>query len=548
MPTLAHMLRPYDHGFIRLLAEAWALDTTLHKNPNQLLIELTETMGQPDAIRDTLELIDDNARLALSHLMTQKGRLPWQAFTREYGDVRPMGAGKREREAPHLSPISSTEQLWYRGLIGKAFMQSGAEPQEFAYIPDEIYQYLRAVLTEKHNLSLGVPAFPDQIKLVLPAGEQLLDEITTLIAAMRLERDAHPDPHLRMKLTEDQVQALLSLSGVAQNGMLDADATRAHLEQPRSSALQHLFETWRNSPAFDELALIPTLTREGNWTFDAKAGRQAVIDMLSTLPGATWFDLDKFIENVRHRQPDFLRPAANYEGWILKDADSGEYLKGFPSWDKVEGRYLRFLLTGPVFWFGLVDLAAANADQPAQAFRISSIASGLLSGAVPTTQSEKADGIKITSRAVIRVDCLASRSLRYQIARFCDWLAFDGQTYIYRVSGDSLQKAAAQGLSVSHLLALLKKALHGAVPPGVQKMLHSWEAQGTQAYFETMTVLRLSSPEAAAQVLASEAGKLIREKLSDTTFAVDPRDLERLQNALADAGLLAGIKPDNPVV
>ena len=49
-----------------------------------------------------------------------------------------MGAGKRDRERPHLKPASTAEALFYRGLLARAFFDTEKGPQEFAYIPDDL--------------------------------------------------------------------------------------------------------------------------------------------------------------------------------------------------------------------------------------------------------------------------------------------------------------------------------------------------------------------------------------------------------------------------
>ena len=39
---------------------------------------------------------------------------------------------------------------------------------------------------------------------------------------------------------------------------------------------------------------------------------------------------------------------------VSPDVESGQYLSGFESWDLVEGRLLRFLIEGPLFWLGAI--------------------------------------------------------------------------------------------------------------------------------------------------------------------------------------------------
>ena len=54
-----------------------------------------------------------------------------------------MGEGKRDRERPHLKPISPAETLFYYGFLAKAFFDSDKGTQEFAYIPDDLLELLK---------------------------------------------------------------------------------------------------------------------------------------------------------------------------------------------------------------------------------------------------------------------------------------------------------------------------------------------------------------------------------------------------------------------
>src|SRR5690606_29025187 len=85
-----------------------------------------------------LDLVPAACLEALQALAAQGGRMTWVHFIRTYGELREMGAARIEKERPQRNPVSVTEQLWYRGLVGRAFFDTPDGPLEFAYIPDEI--------------------------------------------------------------------------------------------------------------------------------------------------------------------------------------------------------------------------------------------------------------------------------------------------------------------------------------------------------------------------------------------------------------------------
>ncbi len=62
-----------------------------------------------------------------------------------------MGAGKRDREHPHLKPASTSEVLFYRALIARAFFDTDKGPQEFAYIPDDLFELINHGEHKEHG-------------------------------------------------------------------------------------------------------------------------------------------------------------------------------------------------------------------------------------------------------------------------------------------------------------------------------------------------------------------------------------------------------------
>src|SRR5258707_9319744 len=75
------------------------------------------------------------------------------------------------------------------------------------------------------------------------------------------------------------------------------------------------------------------------------------------VPSDTWWSVDQLINAVKEEEADFQRPNGDYDSWYIRDAATNQYLRGFETWDKVDGAVLRFILTGPMHGLGLVDTA-----------------------------------------------------------------------------------------------------------------------------------------------------------------------------------------------
>jgi len=141
MPDLFTSLQKHDLGHLRIVAGLWGLELGSSET-EAALKELCASLLDPDLLAEILEALDPEARAALEALAAKNGRVPWAEFTRRFGDIREMGAGKRDREKPHLNPASTAEILFYRALLARAFFNTASGPQEFAYLPNDLLTIL----------------------------------------------------------------------------------------------------------------------------------------------------------------------------------------------------------------------------------------------------------------------------------------------------------------------------------------------------------------------------------------------------------------------
>ena len=145
-------------------------------------------------------------------------------------------------------------------------------------------------------------------------------------------------------------------------GLPLAEPTRAFLEASRGQALALLANEWMQALYLNELRLLPGLKCEGDWLNDPLRARQALLTWLGKVPAdASWWSLASFVKAIHDRDPDFQRPAGDYDSWFIRSTRSGEFLRGFECWDEVDGALLRFLISGPLHWLGFLDLAAPDA-------------------------------------------------------------------------------------------------------------------------------------------------------------------------------------------
>ncbi|MBI4927354.1 MAG: hypothetical protein HY835_06285 [Anaerolineae bacterium] len=545
MPTLSDALRGRDLSFLKMVANAWNLELNAPDFATALP-QVVEGILKHPWREDVLEALPREAQSALQALVDAEGRLSWGIFTRRYGDVRPFGPGSRDKVRPDLNPVSPAEVLWYRALIGRAILPGDTPPKEYAYIPEDLLELLQP-FGQGEDSPPGRPASPVECAHPLPAHDRVLDHAATLLAALRSALPLERLNCAHWEMTPDLLLELLKAARLVDDANLPlAEPVRGFLESSRSAALAFLAQEWMEALYLNELRLLPGLQCDGDCLNDALRTRQAVITWVSRVPKDTWWSLASFVKAVRERDPDFQRPAGDYDSWFIRSTASGEFLRGFESWDEVDGALLRFILTGPLHWLGFVDLACPAPGQEPGAFRFSPWAEDLLHGAKPKGLPEETGKPRLNSAGLLSVPRLAPRSLRYLLARFCVWEEETPEEYHYRIAPPGLERAAAQGLRPRQLLSLLRRAMDAAtIPPSLVQALERWEGAGTQATLQRGVLLRVASPLVLEALKKTRAARYILEELSPTAALIHAGKEEKILEALAEIGYLGDIFPDS---
>lgn len=550
MPDLEHTLQGRDLGFLKIVASAWGIELNAPDTVTALPVVVNGILEHDD-FNEVIETMPQDAKNVLQALIQSEGRLSWASFVRKYGDVRRMGTAKRDRERPDLRPNSAVEVLWYRGLIGRAFLNlpPSAEPQEYAYIPDDLLPLLPSLRADVPP-PLGRPATPNESAHPQPASDRILDYACTLLAALRLRMDLAGRE--RQNLGGIPLEALKQLLNSARlldyDGLPQPERTRAFLEAPRGKALAQLAQSWMEDKYYNELRLMPGLKFEGEWMNDALLARKTILELVSQIPENRWWSLSAFISAIKDQRPDFQRPAGDYDSWFIRREDTtgtenGAYLRGFGAWDEVDGALVRFMITGPMHWLGLVDLAAPENGGAPTALRLSKWAEGLWHGDATEGLRAEDGSLKTSSDGRIILPETTARAVRYQVARFCSWEGekeHDGHTeYHYRITPAGLERAKAQNLRASQLAGLLRRHNDGPLPPAVVQALEHWENTGTQVVIEHVSVLRVTTPEILSALRKTRAARLLGESLNETTVLVRAGSEEQVLSALAEIGYLA---------
>ncbi len=557
MPTLLPTLLDYDPDLLAIIAHRWDVDLeALEKR--QAAQALAEAMLVPERAAAEWGRLSDEERGALQTLLGARERkMPEAQFARLFGEIRQMGAARRERETPHLQPVSVTETLFYRGLIARGFDESRTGVQPFIFVPEDLAGVLPA-----HETGFDLSAEPDSDWPpdagsepqggIVPATTTLVDDLTTLLAYLQIARVPAEASALTATLGEAlaphwlgapspaSIALLVSLAlslGVAveDEGLLRPAPTAARrwLEETRPRQVRALAETWRNSTLFNELWHTPGLIPEPTgWRNDPLLARQTVLAFLETAPPG-WWPVEELVALVHDEEPDFQRPAGDYESWYIRDAQSGDYLRGFESWNRVDGALLRFILTGPLHWLGLADLGDGGA-----LCRLTPYGRALVSGADWPDRPEERPPLALRPDGTALAPRTLSRYERFQLARITEW-GPAGDPYQYQLSAAGLRRAAEQGVPLDAIRAFLRRTSGDNVPDAVYRLLDGWEkAGGADVWLERAVVLRSSAPDVLQTILETpELRRFLGAQLGPNAVIVRAEQSEALVAALQQHGI-----------
>jgi hypothetical protein len=538
MRPLARVLQDLDLGHLRIIAELWGLDLPAGKAA-EAAAGLAVRMLDPGLLAEVVAALPPSSKAVLDDLLARGGRAPVAELSLRFGPRRPVGPGKRDREKAWRDSAAALDGLWYRGLLGFAYDETPTGIQEFGYLPVEVVRALQPAAAEPP----APPAAPAPA-VRFPAGG-VVEDVTTVLAALRrrpVRGDRLPaaqvrrlNPYLVHPGSLNLVTRLLKDLGALGGAPLRTDPTLARqlLSGERSEVTARLYQAWRQSDHNDLADVAGLAAPRGRWPNDPRPSREAVLILLERLVAGTWYSIESFVGWTREHAPAFLRPGGDFDSWYLQESYSGRFLRGIEAWQSVEGGLLRHLLTGPLHWFGAVELGAERADDRADCFRM---APPRETGAPSAGPTEPA---RLTPDGRLRFPPSSSLPDRYQIARFADWHGLGSDGFTYRITPRALAIAASQRLDAPRLMALLEAACRQPVPSTLRRGIERWAKSGGEASLERMVVLRVKTPAVLARLRENGVtSRYLGDPLGPAAVQVRARDVEPLLAAAARVGLL----------
>lgn len=537
MPGLKKMLQSYDHDLIQRIGSFWGVDAA-GLDVSLAVDKICQAMQMPGALTDEFDRLPPNVRRAWEDAAANPKKMTWSQFIRKYGVVREFGPAKRDREQPELHPVSTAEFLWYRGLIGRAFMNLPPEPREFVFIPDDLMPPQPAA--PEPLLSALRPALPSEFSVVTPATLRIMDHATDWLAAARVKRAFPGTAWQNWGINENFLRAFIDQACPKDaNGYREPDAIKTFLSLPRVQVQTEWFHLWLESSEINDLRSMPGLIFEGNWQNDPLKPKAFLTGLLGCLTPGTWYSIPSLVGAIKQHNPDYQRPSGDYDSWYIRRAADQTYLRGIKHWEDVDGALIRHLLRGPLHWLGMIDLGKKSRGEEFTAFRLTRPFLDVLDAKSTKMAEDEKPLAQFGPDLRINLPTETSRLFRYQVGRFCEITDLSADATVYKPTPASLLLAADQGLMISQLTQFLEKSLSHPLPKSWTLLTARWAQHQLEVKVEKKVIVRTKTPEIMqALVNHPRLKKRIVEVLNPTSATIHADAVIEVEKALCEMGIL----------
>jgi hypothetical protein len=307
-------------------------------------------------------------------------------------------------------------------------------------------------------------------------------------------------------------------------------SSAAFFARPRGERRQRLFQAYRGTERWSELNRLNgvSITPKNaiNSPFVAEA-RQRVLAEVAELPPGEWISVVHLVHRLRVRAyelllsrralyeyyayfPQFDARAAAYRDNIMGLQFSGpEY--STPTWDMVEGGFIRTVVVEPLHWLGVVDLGlpawdprSGETEPGPDAFRITPEGAELLQGRAPDLPAPEARVVIQPNFQVLAFEP-ADEGTLFALDRVARRVRAE-QVTEYQLTRDSIYTAQREGLETGEIVSLLERLSDTPLPQNVRRTLQDWGAQHERIVIRRHVAAIQSLDEATLDRLASDPG------------------------------------------
>ena len=496
------------------------------------------------------------------------------------------------QDTPHFEDVIARATCF--GLIFSRdsqrgyFWQLGLAPADTLFIPESVVQHLEhnpdfaqpsrlkantpdVVLTSssfqfqrdlsrywRHARKQGELAFTAQ-------GWIYKSNFKTFLTALNMPASAANDEPSNPQLwfMRRMLTALDEFEGLGGEPFVAVREESQLLKMPIVERIKKVFDTWRYSGAWNELGRLP-LDKQG---YDSKrdmgqeaapemaAARDVLLRMMARLVAGhadEWVSTNSLIGQMRRQHYEFLLPRSkrkNYSSYYTpySSISANPYGIAFPAvrdeamgWTLVEQGFIVEILTGPLYWMGLVELGYNTGEETGEntmptSYRLTETGAWLLGIGEPPEFVESGGRLVVQPNFTILAMEPINDQVLIDLDHFADVQGGD-LAIVYQLTRESLYRGQQQGWSANRVMAFLEQHQGAPVAGNVRRTLEEWQLQHQRITIHRNAIVVQFADEESQTQTGESIGEFEPRGLGNHFALVQKGDAPALIEALRTAG------------
>ena len=530
---------------------------------------LAQAMLDPERLGIVTATLSPDARTLLAEVAGQDGIVPAHRLTVDYGAPRRLGHAALRREAPWQNPENALEELYFRGLLYRTYADLAGKTVEAFHVPQCLLGLVQGLPLERRQVGLRTLAVPpdvvwpdhattaeeDLLALLvhlrnraprLPEGGDMPDLLASTLSSLhadgRLVGDGSPQRLAFLAAIAHGAELVGQRGGIA----MPTPHARTWLQASRPERYRAAYQAWRRATVWNELAWAGLISLDDRGPEDMVSARTVVMHVLAQAPLDTWLSLSSLVEVIKHTRPDLVRLDGDYDAWQLRGRESDQLLSGYGQWDRIEGAIVAAMVTGPLYWLGIVALGSEHGAGCSSLRLLRNRVSYWQRERTLVTSASAAAGVaEVSEDGHVRIPVSGSFYTRYQLERFAAWEA-QGEYATYRVTEQSVAAGYRSGVRAEQMIAFLQRISSDAVDQSLLARLLAWGGRFGRVWARSRILIETVDKATMRELRADPEIKPYLDLIVDgTRQLVRERDAEALFEKLRARGIWVQIVTDS---
>ena len=269
--------------------------------------------------------------------------------------------------------------------------------------------------------------------------------------------------------------------------------------------------------------------------------RAGLVHQIRQAPPGVWSEVSALAARARAlNSPQNMVFPISAAGWYPDWNKRRPNLTQARDWEAIYGPFVEAVLTGPMHWLGLVELAYSK--EQLRAFRLSPLGAFVFRQTEtyklpPAPQAGHALTFGSEGSLILRAE-QAGSDLLTLVSVLGDLESGARGELHYSVSAAGASRAFEAGWDTDQILAALRRAAGSAPPRALAERLRGWrESFGSVQIYARVALLELADDYALAELLAGTSlSNYLLYRFSPRLAALRPEGLEALQAELEKKG------------